>query len=123
MDKVLFCTLRLFLGMIWSSCRAACRVGQLQGQIVPEHCLHPAWQKERHSAHRGTEEGLSLSVVVMYCTTICVRGKSITILQHMEEIKSFLDHLSYAGHIISRVTLTPDADHSICLSCQVFPLT
>lgn len=92
-------------------------MGQLQGQIEPEHCLHLAWQEERHDAHRGIEEGLSLSVLVMYCTTICVRGKSITILQHMEEIKSSLDH------IISRVMLTPDADHSICLSCQVFPLT
>lgn len=63
------------------------------------------------------------SMVVTYCTTIYVRGKSITILQHMEETKSSWDHLSYTGHVTSRVTLTPDADHSICLSCQVFALT
>lgn len=52
-----------------------------------EHCLHLGWQEERHDARRGNEEGLSPSVVVMYYTATYVRGKSITIVQYMEEIE------------------------------------
>lgn len=87
MIKVLFCTLGLFLGMTWCSCRAACRVGWLQGQEESECCLHLGWQEERHDAHRGNEEGLSPSMVVRYYTATCVKGKSVAILQYMEEIK------------------------------------
>ena len=52
-----------------------------------EHCLHLGWQEERHNAHRRNEEGLSPSMVVTYYTATYVGGKSITVLQCMEEIK------------------------------------
>jgi len=52
-----------------------------------ERCLHLGWQEERHDAWRGSEEGLSPPVAVTYYTATYVRGKSITILQYMEERK------------------------------------
>lgn len=62
-------------------------------------------------------------MVVTYYTATYVRGKSITVLQYVEEIKQSWDHLCYAGHLTAGVMLSPDEDHSICLSCEVSPLT
>lgn len=87
MIKVLFRNLGLFLGMTWSSWRAACRVGWLQGQTESERSLRLGWQEERHNTRRRDEEELSPSIVVTYYTATYMQGKSATILQYMEELK------------------------------------
>lgn len=111
--------------MMRASCRAACRVGWLQGQRKSEHCPHFSEQEERHDAHRGNLEGFSPSVVVLHYPATCVRGKSIAKFVFYSVWKRGSGGSSVlhdAGHVASRGMLSPDVDHSTCLSSQVSPL-
>lgn len=55
-------------------------------------------------------------MVVMYYAAISVRGKSITILQSVEEMRRSWGCLCYSGHTTPRAMLSPGVDPSVCLS-------